>query len=76
VNADDIMFTNILRNLSGGRLGAPPPSPFRKMGGGLLLPILAYFGWKYRDQIKTFVQDKLQSQRSLSATGSPSNGAV
>jgi hypothetical protein len=60
------MFNNILRNLPFGR--RPAPRPYGKMGGGFLLPALAYFGWKYRDRIKSFVQSRMGGRHAASPT--------
>jgi hypothetical protein len=59
------MFNNILRNLPFGR--RPAPRPYGKMGGGALLPALAYFGWKYRDRIKSFVRSRMGGRASTTA---------
>lgn len=66
------MFNNMLRTLPFGR--RPAPRPYSKMGGGLLLPALAYFGWKYRDQIRSFVREKMDAYKRTSTAPAPSNG--
>lgn len=65
------MFNNILRNLPFGRRPAPPPRRFGRMGGGALLPALAYFGWKYRDQIKSFVRSRMGNRGAATTAPSP-----
>lgn len=72
------MLTNILRNLSLGRMARPTPRPYGKMGSSLLLPALAYFGWKYRDRIKSFVQERMGGMTRSDATSNttaPNNGS-
>lgn len=66
------MLNNILRNLPFGRPVRPARRPYGRMGSGVLLPALAYFGWKYRDQIKSFVQSKMGSRAGHGTTVSPS----
>lgn len=69
------MFNNILRNLPFGR--RPAPRRYGRMGGGVLLPALAYFGWKYRDRIKSFVRSKMGSHdERMSSTASPYTNPV
>jgi hypothetical protein len=71
------MFNNILRNLSFGRIGRPAPRPYGKMSSGVLLPALAYFGWKYRDRIKSFVRGKMghRGVAHQTSTGMPQGSA-
>jgi hypothetical protein len=58
------MLNNILRNLPFGRRPVPRARPYGRMGGGVLLPALAYFGWKYRDRIKSFVRSRFGSRHA------------
>ena len=71
------MFNNILRTLPFGR--RPAPRPYRKMGGGLLLPALAYFGWKYRDRITSFMREKMgaykRTSTSTTTSATPASGS-
>lgn len=65
------MFNDIL-----GRFSRRPTASRRyaPIGGGILLPILAFFGWKYRAQLRDLYRSRFgggQADTTLHGIGNP-----